>query len=238
MHYLEKHEAKDVTDDICRDCGACCAPGIIGQKTEGYVEVMDDDLRRGFRFAAELQTKDLQIKRPTSGAWAPATRRFLPTVRAHNDFTQCEHLEGEVLKDARCGCYELRPNACRYFEPGGVTCLELRKRWMAHKERVFWLVKRGFSHVEAVFRSARELAQAHDKHAPGRDPILSSLGREADYALLQRRRDEAELPQEWAPQGKQQTGFTAADEYAPLQASEQQINEAPEVPNDRVGPSP
>lgn len=171
------------TDYICIGCGACCAPGILGQRTSPYLEITPNDLKEDFKSTHKLVAKDQMFGDPREGA-----KLFLPVVRAQNDFTQCEHLAGIVLEDAKCSCYASRPTACRIFTPGGDACQKLRQTWLVHKDKVTWERKAHpeFSHDEA----AHAVVARHnplDKY----DPVLDSLGCGPDYVHLRKLRDEA-----------------------------------------------
>lgn len=101
----ETVEASDLRDG----CGACCAPGVMGQGTDRYLEILPEDVARGFRTKCDLEYTP-------SYTDSTKVRCFLPVVRAQNDFTQCEHLRGRVLVDASCGCYSQRPKACLMYK--------------------------------------------------------------------------------------------------------------------------
>jgi len=45
------------TDDLCEGCGACCAPDILGQMTDPYLEVTQDDLKDEFTSKSKLSVK-------------------------------------------------------------------------------------------------------------------------------------------------------------------------------------
>lgn len=170
------------TDSECDGCGACCAPGILGQRTEAYLEILPNDLKDDFKSKQKLVVKDQMLER--------GGRLFLPVIRGENAFTQCEHLSGQVLESAACGCYDTRPTACRIFEPGGAMCQQARQAWLVHKDKVMWEKKLHpeYSNDEAVYAVvARDNCLStfsRDNH------ILESLGTGPDYIHLRKLRDE------------------------------------------------
>jgi len=170
------------TNDTCQGCGACCAPGILGQETGPYLEVTPSDLKDEFKSRKKLVVKDQ--------FFGEGGRLFLPVVRAQNDFTQCEHLAGHVLQDARCGCYDTRPAACRIFVPGGEMCQKARQAWLVHRDQVRWELSEHpeLNRDEAVF------AVVSRNNGPflGLDlhnAVLNSLGQGPDYVYLRAKRD-------------------------------------------------
>lgn len=170
------------TDSECNGCGACCAPGILGQRTGAYLEITANDLKDDFKSTQKLVVKDQMF--------GEGGRLFLPVIRGENAFTQCEHLSGQVLECAACGCYDTRPTACRIFEPGGAQCQQARQAWLVHKDKVMWEKKLHpeYSNDEAVYAVvARDnclSVYSKDNH------ILESLGTGPDYIHLRKLRDE------------------------------------------------
>lgn len=50
------------------------------------------------------------------------------TKLTKNGCLVCHFLKGTVGKNAPCGIYKRRPEACRSFEPGTKECLDFRKQ--------------------------------------------------------------------------------------------------------------
>lgn len=169
------------TNEICQGCGACCAPGIMGHKTEPYLEVTAEDTLRGFKHKAGVVSK--------ADPFADKERVLLRVVRAQNDYTQCEHLQGIIGQDAKCGCYDSRPTACRIYEPGSTDCQRLRQLWLAHRERKLWLSisKPELSEEEQAYQAAR--AREVDEPHSVMSQVMESLGKDLDYFQLRRERD-------------------------------------------------
>lgn len=179
------------TDDLCEGCGACCAPGILGQMTDPYLEVTQDDLKDEFTSKSKLSVKSA-VGGPMGldSMFGEDGRLFLPVVRGDNDFTQCEHLCGLVLCGANCGCYHTRPTACRIFEPGGPMYQRLRHAWMVHQDKVAWKKRAqpNLTHDEAVYSVVKDGVYGRPLGA-GDTRILESLGKGPDYVYLRERRD-------------------------------------------------
>lgn len=169
------------TNDICGGCGACCAPGILGIKTDPYLEITPEDLKDDFKSKQKLAVKDQMH--------GEGGKLFLPVVRGSNDFTQCEHLLGTVLESAACGCYDTRPTACRIFEPGGYQCQKVRQAWLVHRDKVMWeqVAHPEYSHDDAVYEvvASNSCLGLH----PSNKRVLESLGAGPDYIHLRKERD-------------------------------------------------
>lgn len=170
------------TSDVCKGCGACCAPGILGQGTAAYLEITPQDLKADFTSKSKLTAKDQ--------FFGEGAKLFLPVIRGENDFTQCEHLRGTVMEDAYCGCYASRPTACRIFEPGGFQCQKVRQAWLIHEDRVRWELKANpsLSNSEAAYNVVARhncVTEHADNH------VVESLGKGPDYVHLRKMRDRA-----------------------------------------------
>lgn len=170
------------TSDMCKGCGACCAPGILGQGTSAYLEITPQDLKADFTSKSKLAAKDQ--------FFGEGAKLFLPVIRGENDFTQCEHLRGTVMEDAYCGCYASRPTACRIFEPGGYQCQKIRQAWLVHEDRVRWELKANpaLSQSEAAYNVVAR-HNCVNEHADNH--VVESLGKGPDYVHLRKMRDKA-----------------------------------------------
>lgn len=215
------------TDDLCRGCGACCAPGILGQGTAPYLEVTPDDLSDAFKSKTTLKVAGplgLRYARYAAVSMYDDSRLFLPVVRGENDFTQCEHLHGIVLDDAGCSCYNTRPAACRVFEPGNAACQRLRQAWMVHRDKVAWKMKAKpqLTHDEAVYEvvnstldlfEAKHLGNMKDSRddADQSKPI-DSLGRGPDYVHLCHVREHEQRKKEYKKRLEEAKGPGDEDE--------------------------
>lgn len=106
----------DVYD--CQTCGACCFSPWTG---DGYVRLYDIDLER-------LRESGLPVIHQEQGGDPPEVVPKLGTKIVDPGSRGCVAFEGRLGESCTCGIYELRPEACRKFPPGGALCKQARQR--------------------------------------------------------------------------------------------------------------
>jgi Fe-S-cluster containining protein len=92
-------ESRAPTDDPCRDCGVCCLEFSLPPFDANELVRAPDDLVR------EIEA-------------------YVSSARYRKE-NPCLWLD---LASGRCKHHDVRPVLCRWFEPGGKACSELRDR--------------------------------------------------------------------------------------------------------------
>jgi Fe-S-cluster containining protein len=102
----------------CQTCGACC---VSPYSSDAYVALDESE-------ATRLALARLLVIFQRQAGDPPEFLPKLGTKLSANATRVCAAFEGIVSSTCRCGIYEGRPNACRYFEVGGNACREARRR--------------------------------------------------------------------------------------------------------------
>ena len=105
----------------CRTCGACC---VSNWDTPGYVSIEDGDVDR-LEAHFTLRTVQRLLHDENPGMEDPYSL-YLATKEDKQGNVVCVGLRGTVGRRVSCRLYEARPEVCRKFEPGSLSCKAAR----------------------------------------------------------------------------------------------------------------